>query len=1613
MMAVSLDETEATHYLQKPTRGAAVVACVNSPLSQTLSGDETAIDEIKEALDKDGIFARKLKVDTAYHSHHMQRVAQDYQENIGDIESSDVKEGVIFYSSVTGAIKSNGFGSDYWTSNLVSQVKFSQALTLLRNDQVKEDSNMDMGLFIEIGPHSALAGPSRQTLAAEGAKKYKFEYLSALVRNQDALKSTLAMVGRVFELGVEFDMAAALTMTGKSKPNIIRDLKLYPWDLAPFWRESRLSKAHRFRQFPHHDLLGLFDPSSTIHEPRWRYFINLDSLPWLRGHMVESFNLYPGAGYLTMAIEAMKQLVQMRGIQQPISKFTLRNVSISKSIILTEPDESSSGEVEVQLSMSAANQYEGNRWESFHIRSYNADGSWSEHCFGEIAVALETNEPDEVEGSREENRHQEEALQFLLTSQQSCDNDMTKSEFYDFARLTGNEFSGAFTPVVSARYGRNRGVFEISTPDIAPLMPYRSFRPHVIHPTTLDATQQINAVLFKKFVTNAACVPTKIPLLEISASLSSEPGNILTGAMQVEAQGPKVSSGEGWIFQRNVNGDLNPVIRLLVDLRAIGETHEEENRPFIQDAVNRLDWNLDADFMTAGSFRRLLSSTLGLEENITHGFEGTKVSIQESDSEYLFTDQASSIWFREAVKYVKESNDREVIPQQAKFLGWMERWLASDYCRGIMLDLSPEDEKKILRRVESSETSAQLQLLARVGKALPRILTGETQPLDVMLEGNLLSRYYESGILVGPYEAAVAYLKVLTFKNPRLRILEAGAGTGGCTKWLFRGFSGHNGAAGLPVEKYTFTDVSSGFFEDARQTFAEWEDVMEFRVLDADADPIEQGFEAGSYDVVVAANVLHATRKIDVTMSRVRKLLKPGGSVLLIEIEPRGAAFGLVAGSLTGWWAPEDEFRVDSPLLFRNQWQDVLARNGYGGIDLSWECMMVAKAEPLQTNGSNGTNGTAKKHNVVLVRDDVDDHDTHIAAITSEFVSHEIDVNKCSWEQVRAQEDSVYVVIDSAEKQLLLDPQPQLFESINALLNARCRVLWVLLQDTADPAASAYKGLVNSLIRVLRRESSNTSLVTLDIRQPALDPEVAARVITEVAQKRFWPTELDTPSLEPEFAYENNHVLIPRVKPDTKFLQWARRRTGKVSDDQETETALYQGDRVLKAEIATPGLLNSLRFVDDDIPATLNPSDIEVRTEAHGINYKDVNIALGQKGPGTHMSGEFAGMVTAVGKDMQTLYQVGDRVMGFGSQPFSNLSRVHGHLAHKTPSWVSDAIAASIPHAYVTAYHSIVAIARLEKGQSVLIQAASGGVGQAAIQIAQDIGATIFCTVSSTAKKSLIMGKYGIPEDHIFSNQAGSLKAGIMRLTNGEGVNLVLNSSAGEILRDSLECVRPLGTFIELGKSEMQQGAQLSMAAFSKSITFHAFDLEALSAQDPERVHHTLSNIISLLESKKIQPVYPITTYPIDRLEDAFRSLSSRKHTGKVVLKVEPESTVKCLPAKPMPFRARKDGTYVAAGGLGDLTSRICVFLASRGAGHVVALTRRAIDEEKKQQHAAAIREHGCELHILQCDITEEESVQRAALYCSKLPPVRGVVNGALVLRVSQQAFGNMVDSIF
>lgn len=290
MMSVGLGEMEANKYVDRIAQGKAIVACVNSPSSVTVSGDVCTLDQLDKAFQTEGIFSRKLKVEVAYHSHHMKAVAIPYLEAIKDITthpcSTDPE--VKMFSSVTGnVIDSSTLTPEYWVANLVSPVRFSDAVHSLstyhpgkRRRYGASDKFVD--LWLEVGPHGALATPVKQTLDDN-----RTEYLSVLQRDKDAIGTALAVAGEVWSRGCTVNIASTVNPNEAKadQPSLLVDAPKYPWNHGvEYWSEPRLSTAHRFRKHPRQDLLG--SPVEGSSEPAWRHFLRMPENPWMEDHQV-------------------------------------------------------------------------------------------------------------------------------------------------------------------------------------------------------------------------------------------------------------------------------------------------------------------------------------------------------------------------------------------------------------------------------------------------------------------------------------------------------------------------------------------------------------------------------------------------------------------------------------------------------------------------------------------------------------------------------------------------------------------------------------------------------------------------------------------------------------------------------------------------------------------------------------------------------------------------------------------------------------------------------------------------------------------------------------------------------------------------------------------------------------------------------------------------------------------------------------------------------------------------------------------------------------------------------------------------------------------------------
>ena len=699
-----------------------------------------------------------------------------------------------------------------------------------------------------------------------------------------------------------------------------------------------------------------------------------------------------------------------------------------------------------------------------------------------------------------------------------------------------------------------------------------------------------------------------------------------------------------------------------------------------------------------------------------------------------------------------------------------------------------------------------------------------------------------------------------------------------------------------------------------------------------------------------------------------------------------------------------EDGRKDSPLLSVEQWDRALSRNSFTGVNMAikdfegpWSkaTMMISSAQKLRSS-----TGVATVE--ILCGHTLDKHCQSFSAQLSLVLKEQgFHTNVAPWPSHQVKKDSIYVILDSCERPLLAESQEEQFKRTTTLITQGRRIFWITLQGDLSTTTQPGAGLATGLARVARSENELLKFVTFDVQQCIdSDNSKLTRTISEVIGACF-DAEFENEKSEDEYVYRNNELLIPRLIPDAQISACADSATG----NPKVGTSLFhQPDRPLKLHVGQPGLLDSLIFVDDESALQpLREDELRIRVMACGINFKDVFVALGRMKATTQMAGECAGIVTAVGSSMQTHFQIGNRVCAWNGTPYASSARVKGSDACILPDLMPFTTGASIPVVFLTAYYSLIEVARLQRDQSVLIHAATGGVGQAALMIAQHIGATIFATAGSAAKRRLITEKYGIPETNVFSSQSRIFKKGILRLTHGRGVDVILNSLSGTALADSWECIAKFGTFVEIGKTDIYRKAQIDMEPFDRNTTFASVDMVAVANHRPEKVRLMLAAIMSMFESGALRAVQ-ITTMAMSEIESAFRCIQARKHTGKIVLEVGDDTVVKAVHARPKPLRFDENGTYVVAGGLGDIGQSICRLMASHGAKNILILSRRVLDHDSQRMVETSLASYGVKVHIMVCDIGDSKKVQEVVARCREtMPPVKGIIQAAMALQVSLQ----------
>lgn len=397
-------------------------------------------------------------------------------------------------------------------------------------------------------------------------------------------------------------------------------------------------------------------------------------------------------------------------------------------------------------------------------------------------------------------------------------------------------------------------------------------------------------------------------------------------------------------------------------------------------------------------------------------------------------------------------------------------------------------------------------------------------------------------------------------------------------------------------------------------------------------------------------------------------------------------------------------------------------------------------------------------------------------------------------------------------------------------------------------------------------------------------------------------------------------------------------------------------------------------------------------------SFRDVMVAMGQI-PDDKLGFEGAGVIRRLGPGVSK-FQVGDRVCVVGHGAHRTVHRVRAEYCELVPTGMSMEEAATLPLVHSTAWYGLVKTARAEAGQSILIHAAAGGVGQAAIQLAKHIGMEIYATVGSEDKKALIQAEYGIQADHIFNSRDLSFAAGIKRMTRGRGVDVVLNSLTGEALRQTWHCIAPFGTFVDIGMKDILINSRLDMRPFLQDATYAFFNLNRVENHRPDLMSETISGTFQLLRSGITRPVHPITTYPVSQVEQAFRLMQMGKHRGKVALSLAADDVVPVLRSSDNPVTLDPGATYMLVGGFGGLGRSLARMFFRRGARRICFVSRSGAASPDAVSLVAELEQGGARVKTLVCDVASPEAVAAAVDECTReLGPVRGVVQCAMVLR--------------
>ena len=1583
MLAVGLGFEQAEKYLAVLEQ-VVKVAAINSPGSVTLSGEQEAVEKLSRILDNEGVFNRLLKTGgNAYHSWHMVSLGQTYDtlltEGLARLDELGLRdEGnryprVAWASSVTPAksIFTNNTLTSYWRTNLESPVRFSEAVANLIRQE-----DLNIGALVEIGPHAALKSPLDQILKNLGKT---VPYTSSLKRGEDGRKSMLQLAGSLFTLNAKIDLAmvnATDEIVGAdwmlAHGTMAVDLPTYQFVYPPLsYYESRLSKEYRLRRILRHDLLGSKVAGNAKLRPQFRNILRLKDLPWLTDHRLLPDAVFPAAGYISMAIVAASQTYEELPNALPVEGYSLRNVDIKTALKIPEDQYG----IEIILSMELADSATAKApaWATFSISSIARDSDkWTEHCTGFIkpevsATSLQSNKINTsgklrtIDAGSWYKKFAEVGLGYGPTFQ-------ALSEIRaDSAKNLASAKLGLKTTVNSVKGGESA---------------------YPIHPASLDATIQLGLLACHGGQTDkvkTAFVPIHLSQLTLRTGSDQDWG---MASAHGEFRGLRSA-----YLQLQLQSQTGDILLDMKDLRCI--SYSLEDQPLVKNRTKafsspftRMIYKPDFRALSNRQARALflppaenvaLVSVLDKLENMA-ALIAVDVygSINDSDCNESNSSEATRYYISWIIRLVESRSELIV---EASSLSRCQR---QENLQDLFRETGYLVESKALQRLYENMTE-----IARNKR------TGE----EVLAEGGLLADFFtDSLFLTGAEPQVVKLFDSISHDNPSLRILELKGGRGRRAGSILEALTTTNDIK--RYHDYTVTDVSEDALKLGRETLAAHRDVN-FSVLDIQQDPLHQGYQQ-AYDVVLASQVVHTASSISQALENARKLLKPGGKLILVEATKSSAWVGLIGGAQTGYWHGVPDGRIDSPFLDLSDWDHALRSAGFSGVELKLDDYPAPSTySPVLVSSITEEQVSTDSSSVVWLLHSAKGAPAFLSQLSREFERRSLVVKTGSLEESPNEIPlNARVVAFLNGENLLLDADQRRFGLFQHLARNTASMVWLTSTGMAR-GRSPDGAVVGGLLRIISNEVPSGRFISIDIDADdfnvANEDELTELVRVIGDQEQALQTSDGGSKRDGEFAWHSGCLQIGRMVPDAALQGYAERFITPATHG--TKMLPFDTQGPVCAAFETPGMLSSLYFrpYTELLQQPLPQDWIEVKVAAVGLNWKDVALCTGRF-DANNLSSEYAGIVTHVGADAATQFAVGDSVYGLGRGHFGSHVRAPAAFARKASPRDDLAMLATLPIVMMTAVYAFEYLARLRRGQKVLVQSASGGLGLGAIQLARAKGAEVFAIAGSHEKVRFLVEDVGLQSSHVFMGRDASALSQAAAATNNNGFDVILSTASGDMLHETTKALAPLGHLIDVGRLDVMDAKAISLDLFQKGATFSSFDLYLVVDRNPELGKELMQAVDNHYRAGRIAPISPVTVSDISQLDQTLLSFSRGTHFGKLVVKTNPNSLVRMV-LSPLAASFDPKACYIIAGGLEGLGRSIIQWMGDRGARDVVVLSRRGTSTPEAWSLVEAMAERGVHVHPVACDLSNKEKVVQAIEQASSRRPVKGVVHSAVSYR--------------